>query len=44
MSQLESILLFILSVVVAMALLVIPLMWAGYWVTQGVRLAGGVGV
>jgi uncharacterized membrane protein len=34
----------IVSVVVAMALSIIPLMWAGYWVTQGVRLAGGVGV
>jgi hypothetical protein len=44
MSQLESIILFTASVVVAMALLVIPLMWVGYWVAKGVKLAGGLGV
>jgi hypothetical protein len=44
MSALERLILFTMSVVVAGALLIIPLMWAGYWVAKGVQLAGGLGV
>jgi hypothetical protein len=28
----------------AIAVSVIPLVWVGYWVAKGVKLAGGVGV
>jgi hypothetical protein len=43
MNAAESLFLLMLSVLAAAALSIIPLMWAGYWVTKGIRLAGGLG-